>query len=309
MIEVEGLTKRYGAQVAVDDVSFRIRKGEVVGLLGPNGAGKTTTMKILTCYISATSGRASINGHDTFDAPLKVRGQIGYLPENCPLYPDTDPETYLGFCAEVRGIPAKERKAAVERVLSDCDLGAVRRKQIGHLSKGYRQRVGLAQALLHNPPVLILDEPTSGLDPNQIRDILKLITNLGKERTVIHSTHILPEVEATSDRVLIINRGRIVAQGTPRELVDRGSAPVTRVTVRGDNCREVLAAAPFVESVAAEVDAPEGFVRLAIRGRDGRDVAEDVFRLAVERGWSLSELRSEAARLEEVFAALTRGHA
>ncbi|HLP40808.1 MAG TPA: ATP-binding cassette domain-containing protein, partial [Fibrobacteria bacterium] len=211
MIQVEGLTKRYGRSLAIDNISFHINKGEVVGLLGPNGAGKSTTMKILTCFISATSGKASIDGFDTFDEPLKVRQQIGYLPESCPLYQDLDVRSYLEFAAEVRGVESTRRKAAVEKVISDCDLGKVTYKQIGHLSKGYRQRVGLAQDLIHEPKVLILDEPTSGLDPNQIRDILKLISDLGQERTVIHSTHILSEVEATSDRVLIINNGQIVA--------------------------------------------------------------------------------------------------
>ena len=232
MIEVEGLTKRYGKTLAVDNISFHIRKGEVVGLLGPNGAGKTTTMKILTCFISATAGKAGINGFDTFDNPLKVREQIGYLPESCPLYQDSEVTGYLNFCAEVRGIEVSKRKAAVDRVVSDCDLGKVTHKVIGHLSKGYRQRVGLAQALLHNPPVLVLDEPTSGLDPNQIRDILKLIQNLGQEKTVIHSTHILSEVEATSDLVLIINNGRIVAQGTPRELMAKSSGTTVFLTVQ-----------------------------------------------------------------------------
>jgi ABC-2 type transport system ATP-binding protein len=314
MIEVEGLTKRYGRNLAVDDISFHIRKGEVVGLLGPNGAGKTTTMKILTCYISATSGRASIAGFDTFDQPLKVREQIGYLPESCPLYQDTDVTTYLNFCAEVRGIEPKARKSAIDRVVSDCALEAVRFKTIGHLSKGYRQRVGLAQALLHKPSVLILDEPTSGLDPNQIRDILSLITNLGQEHTVIHSTHILGEVEATSDRVLIINRGRIVAQGTPAELIARSSGPVVYLSVHGANALAEIAAASFVDSAEPWVApsnagaAPEGFARIAVRGREGRDVSIDLYRLAVEKGWALAELRAESAKLEEVFANLTRGN-
>jgi ABC-2 type transport system ATP-binding protein len=309
MIQVEGLTKRYGSHVAVDDVSFEVRKGEVVGLLGPNGAGKTTTMKMLTCYISATSGRASVNGFDTFDAPLKVREQIGYLPESCPLYGDMDVTAYLRFCAQVRSIPAKQRTAAVERVIAQCDLGAVRRKAIGHLSKGYRQRVGIAQALIHNPPVLVLDEPTSGLDPNQIRDMLTLIMNLGQERTVIHSTHILPEVEVTSGRVLIINKGRIVAQGAPRQLIEGASGVTVRLTVRGEDAQAGIAAQPFAASVEKAGDAGDGFERLAVRGAEGRDVSLDLFRLAVEKGWMISELRAESARLEEVFANLTRGQA
>jgi ABC-2 type transport system ATP-binding protein len=312
MIQVEGLSKRYGAHLAVDDVSFEVKKGEVVGLLGPNGAGKSTTMKILTCYISATSGRASINGFDTFDQPLKVREQIGYLPESCPLYHDMDVTAFLEFCAEIRGLPDSKgpgsaRRAAVERVVSDCDLGAVRRKRIGHLSKGYRQRVGIAQALIHNPPVLILDEPTSGLDPNQIRDILGLISNLGQERTVIHSTHILSEVEATSGRVLIINGGRIVAQGTPRDLIARGAGASIHLTVRGAACRDVIASSGFAARVDQVGEAGDGFVRLSVRGVDGRDVSRDLYKLAVEHDWEISELRVESAKLEEVFANLTRG--
>jgi ABC-2 type transport system ATP-binding protein len=305
MIQVEGLSKRYGATLAVDDVSFEVKKGEVVGLLGPNGAGKTTTMKILTCYISATAGKASINGFDTFDEPLKVREQIGYLPESCPLYTDMDVTGFLEFCAEIRGIPGSVRRAAVERVVSDCDLGAVRRKRIGHLSKGYRQRVGIAQALIHNPPVLILDEPTSGLDPNQIRDILTLITNLGRERTVIHSTHILSEVEATSGRVLIINRGRIVAQGAPRDLIARGARMTDHQTVKAVEPLVHLTAAGFL-ATADGAPAPDGFTRLSVQAPDGRDVSQELYRLAVENGWEVSELRAESARLEDVFANLTR---
>ena len=307
MIHVEGLTKRYGRAHAIDNISFHINKGEVVGLLGPNGAGKTTTMKILTCFISATAGRASIDGHDTFDQPLKVRQQIGYLPESCPLYHDMDVKAYLDFAAEVRGVDSGRRKPAVEKVISDCDLGKVTNKLIGHLSKGYRQRVGLAQALLHDPKVLILDEPTSGLDPNQIRDILKLISELGQEKTVIHSTHILGEVEATSDRVLIINNGKIVAQGTPKELMARSSGTTVYVTVKGPDTQSSLAAAPFARKVEKLGEAQDGFVRLALHGQDTRDISVDVYKLAVEKGWLVSELKAETASLEDVFAKLTRG--
>jgi ABC-2 type transport system ATP-binding protein len=307
MIHVEGLTKQYGQSKAIDNISFHINKGEVVGLLGPNGAGKTTTMKILTCFISATAGRASINGHDTFDEPLKVKEQIGYLPESCPLYHDMDVATYLAFTAEVRGIPSAKRKGAVERVISDCDLGKVTNKLIGHLSKGYRQRVGLAQALIHDPAVLILDEPTSGLDPNQIRDILSLINNLGQEKTVIHSTHILSEVETTSDRVLIINNGHIVAQGTPRELMSRSSGTTVYLTVKGSEVQSQLDSAPFVKKAEKISDARDGFIRLALQGADQRDVSLDVFKMAVEKNWLVSELKAETASLEDVFAKLTRG--
>lgn len=307
MIHVEGLTKRYGRALAIDNISFDIHKGEVVGLLGPNGAGKTTTMKILTCFISATAGRASINGFDTFDEPLKVKEQIGYLPESCPLYHDMDVVTYLEFSAEARGVAADKRRRAVDKVISDCDLGRVTRKMIGHLSKGYRQRVGLAQAMIHDPAVLILDEPTSGLDPNQIRDILKLIDSLGQEKTVIHSTHILSEVEATSDRVLIINNGHIVAQGTPQELMARSSGTTVYLTVKGQDVQARLSSAPFVRKAERLGDAGDGFQRLAIQGADQRDVSLDVFKLAVETNWLVSELRAETARLEDVFAKLTRG--
>jgi ABC-2 type transport system ATP-binding protein len=307
MIHVEGLTKRYGRATAIDNISFHINKGEVVGLLGPNGAGKTTTMKILTCFISATAGKASIHGHDTFDEPLKVKEQIGYLPESCPLYQDMDVSTYLAFAAEARGVDADKRKRAVERVISDCDLGKVTNKLIGHLSKGYRQRVGLAQALIHDPAVLILDEPTSGLDPNQIRDILSLINNLGQEKTVIHSTHILSEVETTSDRVLIINNGHIVAQGTPAELMSRSSGTMVYLTVKGADAQSAIAATPFAKKVEKIADAKDGFTRLSVQGADQRDVSLDLFKLAVEKGWLVTELKAETASLEDVFAKLTRG--
>lgn len=307
MIEVQGLTKRYGRALAVDNISFHISKGEVVGLLGPNGAGKSTTMKILTCFISATAGQASIAGFDTFDHPLEVRKQIGYLPESCPLYLDMDVTAYLHFCAEVRGVAPAKRKGAVEKAIASCDLGKVTGKLIGHLSKGYRQRVGLAQALIHDPAVLILDEPTSGLDPNQIRDILKLIGDLGKEKTVIHSTHILSEVEATSDRVLIINNGRIVAQGTPQELVARASGTTVFVTVKGQGAAETIAQANFVKKSETLQERGEGFVKLAVIGKDNKDVSLDLYRLAVEKNWLLSELRFETASLEDVFSKLTRG--
>jgi len=307
MIEVQGLTKRYGRALAVDNISFHISKGEVVGLLGPNGAGKSTTMKILTCFLSATAGQASIAGFDTFDNPLEVRKQIGYLPESCPLYLDMDVVAYLRFCAEIRGISGGERAQAVDRVVASCDLGKVTGKLIGHLSKGYRQRVGLAQALIHDPAVLVLDEPTSGLDPNQIRDILRLIGALGKEKTVIHSTHILSEVEATSDRVLIINNGRIVAQGTPQELVARASGTTVFVTVQGDSAPAGIAEAPFVKKADRIDDMPGGFTRMAVVGKDNQDISVDLYRLAVEKGWLLSELRFETASLEDVFAKLTRG--
>ncbi len=309
MIEVEGLSKRYGRALAVDNISFNIEKGEVVGLLGPNGAGKTTTMKILTAFISATEGKAVLNGYDTFDSPYQVRKHVGYLPENCPLYLDMDVQSFLNYIAEIRDIDSGTRTQAVDKVISDCDLGKVRRKIIGHLSKGYRQRVGLAQALIHNPDILILDEPTSGLDPNQIRDILRLINDLGQEKTVIHSTHILTEVEATSNRVLIINNGRIVAQGTPKELMAKSAGTTVFLTVKGEGVQDKIAQSPFAKSVSEVGPGADGFQKLAVTAKNGGDVSLDLFRLAVEQNWLISELRADSAKLEDVFAKLTRGQA
>ncbi len=307
MIHVEGLSKRYGNTLAVDNISFDINKGEVVGLLGPNGAGKSTTMKILTCFLSATAGKASVNGHDVFDEPLQVRRSIGYLPESNALYLDMEVRSLLEFVSEVRGIPSNKRKAAVDRVIDKCDLSRVTKKLIGHLSKGYRQRVGLAQAMVHDPMVLVLDEPTSGLDPNQIRDILGLINTLGKEKTVIHSTHILPEVEATSNRVLIINNGKIVAQGTPKELIASSSGTTVFVSISGSQVLEELKRTPFIKKAEAIGTVSDGFQRYAVHGQEEKNVAVDLYKLATEKSWLISELRAETARLEDVFAKLTRG--
>ena len=307
MIEVENLSKTYGKTIALDNVSFKINKGEVVGLLGPNGAGKTTTMKILTCFLSATAGKALIDGLDVFENPDEVRSRIGYLPESNPLYLDMIVREYLEFGANVRKIYGSKQKAAVERVVASCDLSKVVHRRIGHLSKGYRQRTGLAQALLHDPKILILDEPTSGLDPNQIRDILKLISELGQEKTVIHSTHILGEVETTSDRVLIINNGKIVAQGSPQELMQRSSGRILYLTVKGEKVSDTLKASHLVKSVDPIGTLLQDWQRFAIQSVENQDIAEAIFALAVEKKWSLRELNSEAASLEDVFAKLTRG--
>ncbi len=305
MIKVESLTKRYGRVLAVDDISFEIQKGEVVGLLGPNGAGKSTTMKIMTTFLPATAGKVSIAGHDVFEESLKVRQSIGYLPENCPLYLDMEVEQYLNFTAEIRGLEADARKKAVSRVVSDCSLGKVISKLIGHLSKGYRQRVGLAQALLHNPNILILDEPTSGLDPNQIRDILKLIHDLGQEKTVIHSTHILTEVESTSSRVLIINNGKIVGQGTPKELMAQASGTTIYINVKGEGIKDKLSQTPFVKD-STLIKEESGFSQFAVHGEDEENLAENLFKLSVDNSWVLKELRTETASLDDVFARLTK---
>ena len=218
MIEVRELTKSYGTTVAVNKVSFDAHAGEVLGFLGPNGAGKTTTMRILTCYLSADAGSATVAGHDVFEESVEVRKQIGYLPESAPLYSDMGVIEYLNFMTQVRHIPKSQRKERTRAVIDICGLEGVIQKDIGELSKGYRQRVGLAQSLIHDPPILILDEPTSGLDPSQIIEIRNLIKNIGQEKLVLFSTHILPEVSATCSRILIINNGKIVANGTPEEL-------------------------------------------------------------------------------------------
>jgi ABC-2 type transport system ATP-binding protein len=214
MIEVQGLSKEFGVVKAVDGISFKIAKGEVVGFVGPNGAGKTTTMRILTCFLPADEGEVKIGGHDVIDDSLAVRAMIGYLPENAPLYLDMSVEGFLDFIAAVRGIAPAERSAAGARMIATCGLTGVVKKQIGELSKGFRQRVGLAQAMIHDPEILILDEPTVGLDPNQIREIRKLIKKLGQNKTIILSTHILSEVEAACNRVIVIHQGKIVADGS-----------------------------------------------------------------------------------------------
>lgn len=304
MIKVESLKKNYGSVLAVDGISFSIERGEVVGLLGPNGAGKSTTMKILTTYLPASEGKVSIAGFDVFSQSLDVRKVIGYLPENCPLYLDMEVQSFLEFIAQVRSI--SQVKKAVEKVVSDCGLGPVTHKLIGHLSKGYRQRVGLAQALIHDPQILILDEPTSGLDPNQIRDILSLINNLGKEKTVIHSTHILSEVEKTSNRVLIINNGKIVGEGSPKSLMAQTKGDTVFAAIKGNQISEKLKLASFISDFSELGDAGNGYIRYALHGQDNL-VAENLFELAVANSWKLSELQTKSATLEDVFSKLTKG--
>src|SRR6267378_105830 len=252
MIEVENLTKRYGRTTAVDGVSFRVQKGEILGFLGPNGAGKTTTMRILTCYLPPTEGTARVAGYDVFESPLEVKRRVGYIPETPPLYPDMDVDGFLDFCAKIKGVPSASRKAKIDEAVEKTRIGDVRRKLIGQLSKGYRQRVGLAQAILANPDVLILDEPTAGLDPKQIIETRELIKSLGGDHTIVLSTHILPEVSMTCGRVVIINKGKVVAEDTPENLTRRlqGAATV-RLEVRGESpdLESALIAIPGVKSV------------------------------------------------------------
>lgn len=314
MIEVRNLRKTFGPTVAVDDVSFDVTKGEVLGFLGPNGAGKTTTMRVLTCYLPADSGSAKVAGFDTADHPIEVRRRIGYLPESAPLYLDMDVTEYLSFVAEIRGLAAPTRARRVREMIDLCSLATVRRRPVGELSKGFRQRVGLAQTLMHDPDVLILDEPTTGLDPNQIVQIRELIKQIGREKTVILSTHILQEVEATCSRVQIINDGRLIAQGTVDELTHLATGEA-RIVVRLKASPSVvegkLSAIPGVKGCRPLAGAGEGSSRyeLVAAGAEGETLEEAIFRVAVENGWIVTELRRETQSLEQVFQRLTRGEA
>ncbi|MCG6963506.1 MAG: ABC transporter ATP-binding protein [Acidobacteria bacterium] len=303
MIEVEHLSKTYVDTPVVDDISFFVPEGQVLGFLGPNGAGKTTTMRMITAFLPPTAGRVVVAGIDLDTDPVALRRQVGYLPENVPLYPEMRVEEYLRFRADIEGVPRSEIGANSEYVIDRCMLGDVRRQVVGTLSKGYRQRVGLAGALIHRPPVLILDEPTVGLDPNQIIKIRELISELGREHTVILSTHILPEVEQVCERVLIIDRGAIVADGAPDELRNQlVGNPVLRVELRGADggATEPLGTLPGVTGVAHD-----GGGRYRVEHESTSDPREAIFRLAVDGGWVLTELAPERASLEDVFVRLT----
>jgi len=306
MIEVENLTKRYGRHTAVDGISFRVNRGEILGFLGPNGAGKTTTMRILTCYLPATEGTARVAGFDVFEQPLEVKRRVGYIPETPPLYPDMDVETFLDFCAKIKGIPAGERKARIDEAVEKCRVGDVRRTLIGRLSKGYRQRVGLAQAILANPEVLILDEPTAGLDPKQIIETRELIKGLGGDHTIILSTHILPEVSMTCGRVVIINKGKVVAEDTPDNLMHRLKGAATlRVEVRGDlgTAESALRGVPGV--LAVRPPGPVGSGAFEVEAAAGADVRADVARAVIGKGLDLVGLTQAGMSLEEIFLHLT----
>jgi ABC-2 type transport system ATP-binding protein len=309
MIEAVDLTKRYGAVTALNGVSFQVSHGQVVGFLGPNGAGKTTTMKILTGYLAPTAGRALVDGHDVTSDPLPAQRKIGYLPEGNPLYGDLRVQESLAFAAEMHGLRGAERDKAIEGVLETVSLADKRHRTCGTLSRGEKQRVGLAQALLHQPAVLILDEPTSGLDPNQQADMRELIRTLGRERTVILSTHILPEVEAVCDRAMIVSRGRLVADGTVAEIRARRGGGVV-ATVRADATAAAAAFAGLdgvdtVEASPVEGDATWSRVRLS--GPSDRDACARIAARAGERGLALASLAPEVAGLERIFAELTAG--
>ena len=308
MIEVRNLTKRFGKTIAVDNISFDVGKGEVLGFLGPNGAGKTTTMRMLTCYLVPDSGTAKLAGYDILENPVEVRQRVGYLPENAPLYLDMDVVSYLEFVSEVRGIPDGKKAKRIVEMVEVCGLGDVVGRKVGELSKGYKQRVGLAQTLIHDPEILILDEPTTGLDPTQIIEIRELIKQIGKERTVILSSHILPEVEATCSRVLIINEGRIAASGTPDELQSMaGGGENTYVSIKSPHgdVAEKLSRIPGVSGVNQLEKPGDGYTRYLIKSKGNIDVGESVFKAAIENGWMVNEIRKEVLSLEDIFLKLT----
>ena len=305
MLEAQSLTRRYGDFLAVRDISFTVQEGEILGMLGPNGAGKTTTLRMLTGFLRPTAGSVRIGGRDLEREPISARRDIGYLPENVALYPEMRVEEYLAYRARLERLPRADVRRAVGETLERCLIADVRRQIIGTLSKGYRQRVGLAAAILHKPKVLVLDEPTVGLDPKQIIAIRELIRELGRERTLLLSTHILPEVELLCDRVLIIDRGRLVDQGSPESLRERwrGDHQV-RVLVKDGppEAGEALAALPGVTAARRDETVPGRWV---LDGNQHSDLREPVFRLAVERGWVLLELVEQKASLEDVFVRLT----
>ncbi|MGA2273503.1 MAG: ATP-binding cassette domain-containing protein [Bryobacteraceae bacterium] len=312
MIKVEGLTKRYARTVAVDNISFEVEKGQIVGFLGPNGAGKTTTMRVLTCFLPPTAGTATVAGYDVHEHPIEVKRRIGYLPESPPLYPEMDVTGYLEFAGKLKGIPSADIKKRVDEVLGRCAIGDVRDKLIGKLSKGYRQRVGLAQAIIHNPDVLILDEPTSGLDPKQIIEIRELLKSLAGSHTIILSTHILSEVEHSCQRVIIISAGKLVAIDSVANLTNRlrGSESVAlEVEAAGGspNPSDVQLRLEQVAGVRSVVmkDSKNGRLTFEVESLQGRQIRADLARSVVNAGWNLSELRPVGLSLEEVFLQLT----
>ena len=307
MIEVQHLTKRYGRVTAVEDISFRVERGEILGFLGPNGAGKTTTMRVLTGYMPATEGKAIVAGFDVFEQPVEAKRRTGYLPETPPLYPDMTVVEYLDFVAKIKGLPGSERRQRVAAAMDRTRITDVRDRLCSKLSKGYRQRVGLAQAILHNPDVLILDEPTAGLDPKQIIETRELIKELAGDHTIILSTHILPEVSQTCQRVVIINKGHVVAVDTPDNLTARlrGSETMyVQVETDGGDAARALRTVSGVTRVA-ESDRRDGLVGYEIESEKGHDIRRDLARAIVTNGWGLLELRPMRLSLEEIFLSLT----
>ncbi len=314
MIQVEGLSKKYARHVAVNNISFNVEKGDIVGFLGPNGAGKTTTMRILTCFMPPTEGKASVAGFDVFEQPLEVKKRIGYLPETPPVYPEMTVRDYLTFVAKIKNMPSGDVKRRTEEVMERCSVADVREKLISKLSKGYRQRVGLAQAIIHNPDVLILDEPTSGLDPKQILETRELIKNLAGEHTIILSTHILPEVEAICQKVIIINKGRVVATDSVDRLRNRTAQGAVQVQIDTDGTADPLAVQQRLEQVPGVSKVLEGknvggAMVFEVDSLPDRNARADVARAVVQSGWNLLELKSLTYSLEEVFLELTGSEA
>jgi ABC-2 type transport system ATP-binding protein len=312
MITVKDLTKRYARTIAVDQISFQVAKGQIVGFLGPNGAGKTTTMRMLTCFLPPSAGTATVAGFDVLDQPLEVKRRIGYLPESPPIYPEMETAEYLKFVGRLKGLSGAELRKRVDYVCGRCAIADVKNKLLGKLSKGYRQRVGLAQAIIHNPDVLILDEPTAGLDPKQINETRDLIKDLAGEHTIILSTHILPEVEQTCEQVIIINKGKLVATDSVRNLQARArGAESVMIEIAGRNgtldipiVQHKLEQVPGVSRVLykQQVDSRALF---EVESQKGRSVRGDLARTVVQGGWDLNELRTAAMSLEEIFLQLT----
>lgn len=303
MIEVNNLVKHYGAIRAVDGVSFKVKQGDILGFLGPNGAGKSTTMKMITGFITPTSGAAVVDGHNVLEAPIEAKKCIGYLPESAPVYGEMTVVEFLGFIAEVRGFYGNKKREKLERVVQLCHLDSVCKQSIETLSKGYRQRVGFAQALIHNPPVLVLDEPTDGLDPNQKREVRNLIKTMAKEKAIILSTHILEEVEALCNRVIIIAQGKVIVDETPDKLLKRNpKMNAIKLKVKGvdvERVNMVLGTAQFVD----EVEVVDG--ACIVYPKDKNDISKQLLEYCVEHDWSLTSFAKLDARLDEVFCDLT----
>lgn len=306
-IVVENITKKYGAQRAVDNISFEVRTGEILGFLGPNGAGKTTTMKIITCFMAPSDGDVKVNGISVLEDPESVKKKIGYLPESNPLYHDMYVLDYLDFVARLQGVPEENVQKRIVEMVKVCGLNDEKHKKIGELSKGYKQRVGLAQAMIHDPEILILDEPTTGLDPNQIVEIRKLIRELGREKTVILSTHILPEVEATCDRILIINKGKIVADGTSEVLRKQAQgSEVLQIEIAEAGSRdEVISALKQLDTVAMVDPSDDGEFRFVINSKEENSSRKAIFELCVKNNWVLNEMTPIETKLEDIFRNLT----
>lgn len=307
MIEVQHLSKRYGPFTAVDDVSFSVGAGEILGFLGPNGAGKTTTMRIITGYMPASEGTVTVAGHDVFSDAIEAKKRTGYLPETPPLYPDMSVRDYVSFVARIKGVPSREVRGRVDDVMKKTHIADMASRHCGKLSKGYKQRVGLAQALIHNPDVLVLDEPTAGLDPKQIIEARQLITELGGNHTVVLSTHILPEVSQTCHRVVIIARGKVVAVDTPDNLTARLRGSETmylQVAAPGADVTPALSAIAGITRVKAEAG-ENGLVSIEVDSQQGHDVRRELAATVVHQGWGLLELRPMRMSLEDIFLSLT----